>query len=207
MPFYRRVGDVPRKRHVRFERPGGGLYSEELMGVEGFSADSALLYHRQLPTAIVKAEAVEEVSGATQVTANRPLLPRHFRTHALSSGGDAVTGRRLLLGNDDVRLLLVAPSSESGELYRNATGDELVYVESGTATLESVYGCLDVGPGDYVVIPASTTHRWVPNPGGPGVSPEESPWRALVVEARGHIRPPAALPVAGRAVPRARSLL
>ncbi len=35
-------------------------------------------------------------------------------------------------------------------------------MESGTATLESVYGRLDVGPGDYVVIPTSTTHRWVP---------------------------------------------
>ena len=188
MPFYRRVGDIPRKRHIRFERPGGGLYSEELMGVEGFSADSALLYHRRLPTAIVEAEAVEEVSGATHVTANRPLLPRHFRTHDLPSGGDAVTGRRLLLGNDDVRLLLAAPApgaaaSEPGELYRNATGDELVYVESGTATLESVYGALDVGPGDYVVIPTSTTHRWVP-------TGSETGWRALVMEARGHIRPP-----------------
>jgi homogentisate 1,2-dioxygenase len=193
MPFYRRVGDVPRKRHIRFERPDGGLYSEELMGVEGFSADSALLYHRQLPTAIVKAEAVEEASGATQVTANRPLLPRHLRTHDLPAGGDAVTGRRLLLANDDVRLLLAAPgpgpagvpAPESGELYRNATGDELVYVESGTATLESVYGTLDVGPGDYVVIPTSTTHRWVPR-----AAPGEPAWRALVVEARGHIRPP-----------------
>ena len=29
------------------------LYSEELMGVEGFSSDSALLYHHGLPTAIV----------------------------------------------------------------------------------------------------------------------------------------------------------
>src|SRR5205814_872984 len=137
MPYYRRVGDVPRKRHIRFERPGGGLHSEELMGVEGFSADSALLYHRQPPTAIVKAEAVDEAPAAVEVTANRPLLPRHLRTHALPSGGDMATGRRLLLANDDVRLLIAAPAAgpaepTSSELYRNATGDELVYVESGT---------------------------------------------------------------------------
>ena len=55
-------------------------------------------------------------------------------------------------------------------------------MESGTAALESVYGTLDVGPGDYVVIPTSTTHRWVPT--------GSEPWRALVLEARGHIRPP-----------------
>src|SRR5438477_2706319 len=131
MPYYRRVGDVPRKRHIRFERPGGGLHSEELMGVEGFSADSALLYHRQPPTAIVKAEAVDEAPAAVEVTANRPLLPRHLRTHALPSGGDMVTGRRLLLANDDVRLLSAAPAAgpaepKPSELYRNAAGDELV---------------------------------------------------------------------------------
>src|SRR5438309_8666305 len=166
MPYYRRVGDVPRKRHIRFPRPDGGLHSEELMGVEGFSADSALLYHRQPPTAIVKAEAVDEAPAAAEVTANRPLLPRHLRTHALPAAGDAVTGRRLLLANDDVRLLLAAPAAgpaapRSSELYRNATGDELVYVESGTATLESVYGTLDVGPGDYVVIPTRSEERRV----------------------------------------------
>src|SRR5436309_6432363 len=162
MPYYRRVGDVPRKRHIRFPRPDGGLHSEELMGVEGFSAESALLYHRQPPTAIVKAEAVDEAPAGVEVTANRPLLPRHLRTHALAAAGDVVTGRRLLLANDDVRLLIAAPvGGQASELYRNATGDELVYVESGRARLESVYGALDVGPGDYVVIPTSTTHRWV----------------------------------------------
>jgi len=114
MPYYRRVGDVPRKRHIRFERPGGGLHSEELMGVEGFSADSALLYHRQPPTAIVKAESVDEAPAAVEVTANRPLLPRHLRTHALPSGGDMATGRRLLLANDDVRLLHEARRDRDG---------------------------------------------------------------------------------------------
>ena len=51
MPFYRRVGEVPRKRHARFPRPDGGLYAEELMGEEGFSSSSSLLYHRHSPTA------------------------------------------------------------------------------------------------------------------------------------------------------------
>jgi len=56
MPYYRAIGEFPRKRHVRFRRPDGGLYAEELMGEEGFSSDSSLLYHRYLPTAIVKSE-------------------------------------------------------------------------------------------------------------------------------------------------------
>ena len=54
MPYYRRVGEVPPKRHTQFRTPDGGLYAEELMGQEGFSSDSSLLYHRYPPTAIVQ---------------------------------------------------------------------------------------------------------------------------------------------------------
>ncbi|MDQ1688196.1 MAG: homogentisate 1,2-dioxygenase [Frankiaceae bacterium] len=177
MAFYRQVGEIPRKRHTRFHAPDGALYAEELMGEEGFSSDQALLYHRHLPTAITAAEVVEEHTH--RLHANTPLLPRHFRTHSLDQKGDLVTGRQLLLGNDDVRMSYVVADASS-PLYRNAIGDELVYVEAGSARLESVYGALDVRGGDYVVIPTSTTHRWVP----------DGEMRAMVFEARGHIRPP-----------------
>ena len=30
MPYYRSVGEVPRKRHVQFRQPDGRLYAEEL---------------------------------------------------------------------------------------------------------------------------------------------------------------------------------
>ena len=53
MAFYRQVGRVPPKRHTQFRRPDGGLYSEELMGEEGFSSDSSLLYHAGIPSALV----------------------------------------------------------------------------------------------------------------------------------------------------------
>src|SRR5205823_13188508 len=106
MPYYRSVGEIPRKRHTQFRRPDGGLYAEELMGVEGFSADSALLYHRHLPTAIVDAQAVE--LGERASTANHPLKPRHFRTQDLKweapAEVDAVADRRLLFGNADVAI-------------------------------------------------------------------------------------------------------
>ena len=180
MPYYRRVGEVPHKRHTRFQRPDGGLYAEELMGVEGFRADSSLLYHRHLPTAITAADAVDREPDA--LVANHPLKPRHLRTHELKVGGDLVDGRQVLMVNDDVRLSYVAADVHSG-LYRNAVGDEVVYVESGRASFESVFGAFDVAAGDYVVVPASTTHRWALRDG--------QPLRALVIEARGHVGPPA----------------
>jgi homogentisate 1,2-dioxygenase len=180
MTHYRRIGEVPPKRHTRFVQPDGSLYAEELMGEEGFSSDSSLLYHRNLPTAIVAAEAVE--LDAAELQPNLPLLPRHLRTGQLPSGGDPVEGRTLLLANDDVRLSYVAASEASG-LYRNAIGDELAYVHTGSAVFESVYGRLEVGSGDYVVVPTSTTHRWV-------VDEATGPFVALLLEARGHIGPP-----------------
>jgi homogentisate 1,2-dioxygenase len=178
MPFYRRVGDVPRKRHSRFPRPEGGLYAEELMGEDGFSASSSLLYHRHSPTAIVAAEDVPAPDGCLRD--NQPLLPRHFRAHALGPPGDLVTGRRLLLANDDVRVLY-AVADRPSDLYRNAEGDELVYVEDGEVVLESVFGPLTLHAGDYAVVPTSTTHRFVPS---------SATVRALVLEANGHVRPP-----------------
>ncbi|MFY9615479.1 MAG: cupin domain-containing protein [Candidatus Dormiibacterota bacterium] len=181
MGHYCRVGQVPPKRHMQFRTPDGGLYAEELMGAEGFSSDASLLYHRGLPTAIVASEAVEVPADATKLTPNHPLKPRHFKTHGLEVGGDLVSGRQLLLGNDDVRILYAVADSPS-ELYRNAIGDECVYVEAGSARFESVYGGLDISAGDYVVIPTSTTHRWVPT--------GDEPVRALVFEASAHIRPP-----------------
>ena len=38
MPFYQRLGDVPRKRHVQF-RDNGTLLTEEVMGLEGFDGE------------------------------------------------------------------------------------------------------------------------------------------------------------------------
>src|SRR3954452_13249592 len=83
MPYYRRVGEIPHKRHTAFRKPDGGLYAEELMGVEGFSADSALLYHEHAPTAVLDAVAVDETMQT--LAANHPLKPRHLKTHKLDA--------------------------------------------------------------------------------------------------------------------------
>ena len=180
MPYYRVAGEVPAKRHVRFRGPDGSLYAEELMGEEGFVSDSSLLYHRHPPTAIVKSEGLADVAAETALAANHPLLPRHFRTRDLPAGGDMVLGRQLLLANDDVRISVAAADTGSA-LYRNSAGDEAAYVRSGTAEFESVYGRISAHPGDYVIVPRGTIHRWLPGSGGV---------QALIVEARGHIRPP-----------------
>ena len=180
MPHYRAVGSIPPKRHTQFRQPDGSLYAEELVGEEGFSSDSALLYHRGLPSALTDSRpwALPDLT----TTPNSPLIPRHLRLHELTGdpgGQDVVTSRRLVLGNDDVRLSYVVAAADS-PLYRNAVGDECVYVESGTGRVETVFGVLEARPGDYVVLPRGTTHRWLP----------AEPMRLYVIEANGHLHPP-----------------
>jgi homogentisate 1,2-dioxygenase len=184
MPHYRRVGNVPPKRHTQHRRPDGRLYYEELVGEEGFTSDSSLVYHEQVPSAIVDARAWTLPDQAT--TPNEPLLPRHLRLHDLfpdprTGTVDVVTGRRLVLGNGDVRISYVVADAPS-PLYRNATGDECLFVEAGTGTVETVFGHLQVGPGDYVVVPRATIHRWVPSGG--------EPLRVYCIEGNSHIAPP-----------------
>ncbi|MES9537870.1 cupin domain-containing protein [Actinomadura sp. NPDC000600] len=189
MAHYRRVGHVPPKRHTQHRHSGEGsgeerLYFEELMGEEGFSSDSSLLYHREIPSAIVDSRAWDVPDQTT--TPNHPLRPRHLKLHELFpkeawSETDVVTGRRVILGNGDVRLSYVVAAADS-PLYRNSTGDEIVYVESGTATVETIFGTVRAEQGDYVVIPTSTTHRWLPT--------GDQPLRAYAIEATGHVAPP-----------------
>ena len=176
MPHYLRIGEVPAKRHLRVAHPSGtGYLHEELMGIRGFSHDSALLYHLHSPSAIVAVEPVADPTAAV-FAADHPLVPRHLRTSKLAGGSDLVLGRRRLLSNADVTLSWVSADTPSG-LYRDAAGDELLYLHSGTAVLETVFGALEVGAGDYVVVPAGTTHRWVP----------AGTVAALVLEMTGHV--------------------
>jgi homogentisate 1,2-dioxygenase len=138
-----------------------------------------------VPSAIVDSRPWELPDLAT--AANHPLRPRHLRLHELAGDADgwkavdAVTGRRQVLGNGDVRLSYVV-AGETSPLYRNATGDECVFVESGTARVETVFGALDARPGDFVVVPRATTHRWIPT--------GDEPVALYAIEAASHVAPP-----------------
>jgi homogentisate 1,2-dioxygenase len=184
MAHYQCVGTVPRQRHTQHRDPDGNLYREELMGEEGFSSDSSLLYHRGVPSAIVASE-VWELPDQTR-TPNHPLKPRHLKLHDLTfgtstdGGTDAVLDRRVVLGNNDVRIAYVVTGTVPSVLYRNAIGDECVYVEQGSGTVETVFGVVPYRTGDYVVIPRATDHRWVP----------AEPSSLYAIEANSHIHPP-----------------
>ncbi len=178
MAHYRRIGNVPGKRHTQHRDPDGNLYYEELMGEEGFSSDSSLLYHRGVPSAIV-ASQVWELPDQSR-TPNHPLTPRHLKLHDLTTDACPVEGRRMVLGNNDVRIGYVVTGTDASPLYRNAIGDECVFVEAGRGKVETTFGALSYRSGDYVIVPRATTHRWVP----------AEPSRLYAIEANSHISPP-----------------
>jgi homogentisate 1,2-dioxygenase len=190
MVYYRALGQLPAKRHVAFSLPDGEPLFEEFIGEEGFSSTGSLLYHRNVPSSLVGARTWEP--GDLTTTANAPLLPRHFRLPELyadpadqpGGGRDLVRHRRLVLANSDVRLSYVVADSPS-PLYSNGVGDEVIFIESGAAILESIFGRIEVKQGDNVVVPRVTIHRWIP------IDVETNgPLRALCVEGSGHIQPP-----------------
>ena len=76
MPFYTALGAIPRKRHIVFRRPDGGLYSEELMGHEGFVGTASLLYHIHPPTTVKSARRLRRLvrSGSTTACGSDPAM-------------------------------------------------------------------------------------------------------------------------------------
>ncbi|MGI5320932.1 homogentisate 1,2-dioxygenase [Actinomadura nitritigenes] len=187
MVYYRAVGAVPRKRHALFSLEDGTECFEEFIGEEGFSGPGSLLYHVRVPSNLVDSRPWDV--GDLRTEPNRPLRPHHFRLPDLfppgsERGNDLVRHRRLVLANQDVRISYVVADSPS-PLYSNGIGDEVVFIESGAAVLESVFGRLEVRQGDNVVVPRVGIHRWLP------VDVEANgPLRAYCVEGSGHIRPP-----------------
>ncbi|MGH2487829.1 MAG: homogentisate 1,2-dioxygenase, partial [Ktedonobacterales bacterium] len=181
MPSYRQLGQLPQKRHTQFRKPDGGLYSEELFGEEGFSGCFSLLYHQHPPTRVSGIErfgAVEREEWPQDVHRHH-----HLRTQRLEPGGDAISGRRLLMFNSDCAISVAEPTAEMDYFYRNAMGDEVLFVHNGEGALETTFGTLPYHEGDYLVIPRGTTWRAQPRGG--------DKQRMLVIEGfGGPIQPP-----------------
>ena len=180
MPFYVKLGTLPKKRHVQFRRPDGALYSEEVFGTEGFSGATSTMYHIHPPTTVKSARKVADVR--LEADEETSLRHRHFLTARATKGGSPTLDRIPLLFNSDIAMYYVEPDVNDAHCYRNSQADEVVYVVEGTGTLESVFGDLPYKAGDYVVLHRNITFRWRLDAG--------VPQKFLVMESRGHVRFP-----------------
>ena len=177
MPFYQRLGDVPRKRHIQF-RDNGTLLTEEVMGLEGFTGNESILYHLQSPCRVQELGQFEPIEREEWVPgrARAPASPHED----VEPRGDEITGRRMLMWNADVEISLCRPTEPMDYFFRNGEGDEVIFVHEGSGTLETIFGDLPYNDGDYVVIPRGTTYRFRP----------EGEQRHLVFETPGLIEIP-----------------
>ncbi|MGE5223529.1 MAG: homogentisate 1,2-dioxygenase [Omnitrophica WOR_2 bacterium] len=179
MPFYHKAGQIPHKRHTQFRKPDGGLYREEVMGLEGFSGLESILYHYFLPPRVSR---IEDLGTSTVEYADYgPLRHRAFATADISEGGDPVAARRVLLGNNDITLGVSRPNQSMNYYYRNAQAYEVWFTHEGEGVVHTQFGRLPFNPGDYIIIPYGTT--WQMELNGPA--------RFFVIESPSQIEPPA----------------
>src|SRR5690606_28070332 len=131
------------------------------------------------PTRVLEVERIER--AVPEFVDFGGVRGRQFRTRNFPAGGDAVSARRVILGNHDVTLSLSRPTRDMDYFYRNGQAYECWFVHEGSGRLRTQLGNLRFGPGDYVVIPYGVT--WQIQLDG-----EEA--RFLVIEAPSQIEPP-----------------
>ena len=84
--------------------------------------------------------------------------PQRFDIEAISNApsGLPVT----LLQAEGVSIEIAHHDCPMGFALRNVIGDEVHYVVSGRGRLETDFGALEVGPGDFVLIPKAVAYRF-----------------------------------------------
>jgi len=150
MPFYQRRGNIPEKRHSVFENPAGGIFYEELVSREGFSSMYSNLYHLRMPTQI---KSTLDFIPFQKKKADYTHGNKHIRSFLLKSGGDFISGRKLLFFNSDVSIYKCHCSENMSYYYRNGHHDEVIFIQEGKGVIHSNFGDLVFGTGDYLVIP------------------------------------------------------
>ena len=160
MPFYQQLGQIPHKRHTQFRKEDGTLHYEQLFGTIGFVGMSSLLYHLHRPTMVKRVEGSVDVQPRAAVENN--LLSRKLEGFKVPPHSEYLKSRTPMLFNSDVTILLAAPSAsmDPESFYKNADGDEVVFVHEGTGTLHTMMGKIPFGAGDYLVIPRGIIHRY-----------------------------------------------
>ena len=154
---YHRLGSLPKKHHIQFRKPDGGLYTEQLFSTRGFSGPMSTLYHINQPTEV----AGWEDRGSVKVTylEDEPLRHRHLKSRPMQPMGDAISGRIPLMGNSDMEWHQVVVAEPMQSFYKHADGDEILFIHDGSGVLHSMFGRITFKPGDYLVIPRGVIYK------------------------------------------------
>ncbi len=157
MPFYHSLGIIPEKRHTVSRQPNGNLYQEELVGTQGFSGLSSLVYHLYPPTRVRQKGVPYSVKP--EIAVENGLNAMSFRGANVPPESDYIKSRKTLFVNQAMHIGLAAPTASTPYFYKNADADEMLFVHKGSGKVETMYGTLPFKYGDYIVIPRGTVYK------------------------------------------------
>ena len=146
MPRYVQLGELPKKHHIQFRKPDGSLYAEQLFSTRGFSGPMSTLYHHNLPTEVSSWE--DRGSVKPVYLDDEPLRHRHLKTARMKPSGDAISGRIPLMGNQDLEWHQLWVDEQMEHFYKNADGDECLFIHDGEGHMDSLFGTVHFKKGD-----------------------------------------------------------
>jgi homogentisate 1,2-dioxygenase len=158
------VGVVPRAPHA------GPLLQhvyEQEHGRGGFSGKVTHTYHLYPPTNWLPGETktVERYAPRWE----SPLRPLGGIHHALGVAPPATTdvyrGMARLLANATCAMNVVAPRMPMDYYFEHHSASMVFFVHEGAGTLETTFGPIAYGKGDFLIIPKGVVHRFDPAPG------------------------------------------
>jgi homogentisate 1,2-dioxygenase len=157
MPIFHKLGIVPNKRHIVSRQPNGRLYQEELVGTQGFSGMSSLVYHLYPPTRVRQKDKAYSV--VPKIALENGLDALSFKGFDLQPEADYLKSRKTLFVNSAMHIGLAAPQQSTDYFYKNADADELIFVHQGSGKLYTMYGEVPFKYGDYINIPRGTVYQ------------------------------------------------
>jgi homogentisate 1,2-dioxygenase len=159
MPFYHKLGNLPRVRHTTFYKPDGkSLYREELFSTLGFSGVYSNKYRINMPTAVSKISELSYEKPA--IWKDAPLQNYHFCTFRERSKGNFLMSRKAYLANRGC-VISTADITENDDsiFYKNTRANEYLFIHHGTGVFHSEYGKIKFEPGDQLIVPKGTIYR------------------------------------------------
>jgi homogentisate 1,2-dioxygenase len=178
------AGLLPAKPHTVMRDAKGNLLYEEMHTRHGFGGAFTYLYHLHPVTAHTEVGMTHRGFAAPVADDDGrfPIRRRLYSSDRIPAGGQLLDRRTPVLFNPDIAIYLARASESDDAYFANGDGDELWFIQEGTARLESVCGWLEVKGGDYVWVPKALIHRWhLTSPAG---------LRAMIFESRGGFKVP-----------------
>ena len=154
------VGIVPRAPHA------GPLLRhvyEQEHGRGGFSGKVAHTYHLYPPTNWLPGETrVLERFAPAWESALQPIGGTHvlLNTAPASPARDVYRGMGRLVANATAAMNVSAPAAPMDYFFEHHSATMVYFIHRGRGTLETTFGPIEYGEGDFLVVPKGITHRF-----------------------------------------------